>query len=317
MVTCKRTSNANRVSIYDLLNESSAHYDCTSLGASQIKLSRANKGRVLKRNNEEHPNDKKKNVCFDEPNTALYDTDESNAKLARKDQVKGLKNPNKEPRDNERCTLHCDGLRSPTPPSRSHYGRVPLGKSGTVSDEVESKKHQHGRHVLDEKNKPDSMEVNLFADGENLNNSKKRNPQHKGRRASSHDSRVVIPETAWQRQQVEEKCFKEIFSILKPSTYNKEKELRDVNDSSAGRQRYPSEQKTLNNTCSDAEISGTALEREEMDQQEHQVLEMRSNNLETKATSLQLMSSCDEATFQLGKLIDNLTFGLLTLPCMP
>jgi hypothetical protein len=331
MAHCKRTSNANKFAVCndtrqnERLNESSAHYDCTSLGASQIKLSRANKGRVLKRNDEEHPNDKKKNVCFDEPNTGLYDTDESNAKLARKDQVKGLKNPNKEHRDNERCTVYCDGLRSPTPPSHNRYGRVPLGKSCTVSNEMEIKKHQHGRQVLYENYKPESMKVNLSAENESLNHRKKTYPQHKGRSAAFHDSRVAISETVWQRQQVEEKCFNEISSILKPSTYQKGKELRDdrssgfdaVDGVSVGHARCPSGPGMLDSSWGTVEKSGTATEDEKMNQHEHQVLEMRSNTAEIKATSSQLMSRHDEAAFQLGKAIDDLTFGLLTLPCMP
>jgi hypothetical protein len=297
MARCKRTYNANKLSVCngtrqnEKLNKSSAHYECTSPGASHFKLPRANKGRVLTRNGEERLNDERKSVWFDESNTALNGKDVRNDKLARKDQVQGLKNPNKEQRDNERCIVYCDGLRSSTPSSRNRHGREPLGKDANVSNEIESKKHQHGRQVLNQKTKPEL--VNFFVQNESLNHRKKTHPQYKGRSASFHDSRVAIPETVQQRQQEEEKCFNKISSILKPSTYQKGKELRDDQRSdfdafdgrSAERQRFPSGPKTLDNTCSDVEKSGTAVEREE--------------------------------AFRFEKLIDDLMFGLLTLPCMP
>jgi hypothetical protein len=267
----------------------SVHDNNEILGVSHIRLSRANKDRVLKHsnNNEDLSKDRKiSGHCKDSTTINNDSVEDRQDEVVVKDQNEGRR------RECETCTIYYDGLRTTTitPPetNRTGTGRKSLDKKMNASDEIESATITgEGRRDINKK----YGEVNRVFDKVQNKNS---HPVSKNHSASYTDSKISVPSTYLRRQQVENI----LASILKPSSTQKGKKTHLAHSSAphqgAKREKHQSRSKLSNVSHSNASGKSSEINK----------------------NKAQLLSRREDVVFQLERAMDDLTFGLLSaLPC--
>jgi hypothetical protein len=250
----------------------------TSLGPSHVKLSRENKGRILKLKD----NNPENNLQLRNAKTKSYDSGDNDVK-----QLKDL-NRQQNRADNARCNIYFDGTRASATTTASTTDRsdlLSMSKNCIAIDGRQQNNHRHGRQAQDDEKRYEPTERGRVSDNETLlKHHEVGLIQPKKRLVSFLDPSVPVKDTHHM-------------SILKPSSYQR-KELRNdrlndlnANDRPNNHERSQIEAKKLNHTG--------------------------NSNSGKSVPSSQPLSRRKEAAFQLGMLIDDLTLGFFTsLPCI-
>lgn len=251
----------------------------TSFGPNHVKLSRENKGRILKLQDNKPEN----NLQLSNAKTKSYDSGDNDVK-----QLKAL-NGQQNHADKARCNVYFDGIRASataTASTTDRSGLPSVSKNCITIDGRQQNNHRHGRQVQDYEKKYEPTERGRVSDNETLlkQHHEVSLAQPKKRLVSFVDPSVPVTDSHHT-------------SILKPSSYQR-KELRNdrlndlnANDRSSNHERSQLEAKKLKH--SGDSNSGKSL------------------------PSSQPLSRRKEAAFQLGMLIDDLTLGFFTsLPCI-